>query len=185
MTTRALRGSAAAALVLAVGISGSASAAVPTPPKGAATYKIRQSCKQFTTSGGYEQVRVNGYASTRVYKMPKKPRLATKPHRIYQRITVQLQRRVLGGWRGPKKSLKTDLTTKGQVNSGIVGVKAGYGVQTATGATFRVKATVRVYTYRRGLVHRLHWKYVAYGREFSCPLGRSGGGGIITSPGSA
>ena len=173
------------AATLALGaIAGTAAhaalAGVPLPPTGATKYTLGHSCAPFTTSAGYPQVRITATADTWVYRMPAKPILTPEPHRIFQRVKIELQRRVLGGWKSESTTGKTRLTRAGQVNAGASRVTGQYGSATADGATFRVRIIVRVYTERDGLPDRLHWKYTVAGGEFSCPFT---GGGLVVGRG--
>jgi hypothetical protein len=134
-------------------------------------------CQAVTTFGGYTQVRIGATADTHVHKMPKKPILVPDPHKIYQRVTIELQRLALGGWKSEKTRYRSANTEAGRVNSARSSVTAQYGAGTASGATFRVKITVRVYTDRPGL-DRIHWNYTVAGAPFSCPSTWPSGAGV-------
>jgi hypothetical protein len=153
-------------------------AGVPLPPAGATAYRLEHACTPFTTTAGWQQVRITAIADIYVKQMPPKPILVPEPHRIYQKITIELQRRALGRWKSERRTQKTRLTGAGQVNNGRSSVIGEYGPTTADGATFRVKITVRVYTERDGLPDRLHWKYSVASGGFSCPVAVAGVGGF-------
>lgn len=143
--------------------------ALSLPPNGATRFQfLPRTCENIVTSGGYPQVRVTGKATTWVHKMPKKPRLAAKPHQIYQTVRIRLQRRALGGWKSASKSFEGPKTTKGQTNRGTSVISDTYSREVADGATFRVMITVRIFTFRTGLPDHLHWKYEQIGPEFGC-----------------
>ena len=167
----AIRGTALAALLLAVGVSATATAAQPLPPVGATKYRFSHTCEQYTTSGGIQQVRVTGDADTWVYKMPKKPRFMPYKQQIYQEGRIRLERMsAYESWKGSTTELgRTSFSTREQLpNVGRWTIDRSYGFETATGATFRIKITIRVLTRRYGLPDRSHWKYVAYSDLFSC-----------------
>jgi hypothetical protein len=166
-----MRWTAVTTVAIAALVSVAPASAAGLPPTDATGYKfLPHVCKPFVSSGGFPQVAITVSGQSFVYKMPEKPFLAAKPHQIYQSVVIELQRRVLGGWKSASKRFTTQSTTKGRTNSGAYSVTRAYGPATADGATFRAKLTVRVNTVRTGLVDKRHWKYVVTGPEFSCPV---------------
>jgi hypothetical protein len=180
-----------AGAILAIALGGATGAGhavalpgVPLPPAGATTSQFQQfSCKLVTTSAGLQQVRVRGHLWSWVNTAPAAPKGAEARHRIYQTAKVELKARALGGWKtkatenweGPKSYA----TTKNRLISRGQGM---FGFTTATGATFRLKATVRVLSYRPKRLDVIHWKYVQWSPPFECPDDGDGPAFFVQEP---
>jgi hypothetical protein len=195
---------AAAAMVLG-GAAGAGSAAalpgVPLPPAGATKYQFAQvTCKLVTTSGGLQQVRVRGHLRSWVIAAPPAPKGEEPRHRIYQTAKVELKTRALGGWKTKAGETWEGPKTEARIRNRLVSrAQTTVGLETATGATFRLRATVRVLSYRPKRLDVIHWKYVAWSAPFVCPddgdgratfvpeptPGSGGGGGLLPGPGPA
>jgi len=140
----------------------------PDPPAGAAAYRLDHACRVVTTPGGFRVVEVTGTATTWVHRMPHSPPLAASPHRIRQRLEVRVERRVVGGWRGPRHRTTSAETGARTANTATAAVTERVGPTIGEGATWRVRARVRVLSVRDGLPDHAHWRYEVVGAPFSC-----------------
>ncbi|MCC6831868.1 MAG: hypothetical protein IT200_11030 [Thermoleophilia bacterium] len=164
-TRRAVAGTAAAGLAAA----GTGMFDAPaSPPGGTVRHALTHTCRTVPTPGGFQVVEITGTARAWVDHMPARPALAAEPHRIRQRIDVRVERRVVGGWRGPRGRLTTDATGRGAANTGEAAVTERVGLTIGGGATWRVRATVRVRSVRDHLPDAVHWGYEVVSPPFSC-----------------
>lgn len=140
----------------------------PAPPHGTVRHELAHGCRVVTAPSGFRLVEVAGTARAWVDHMPARPALAAAPHRIRQRIDVRVERRVVGGWRGPRKRVSTAATARGAVNGGEATATERVGLTIGEGATWRVRATVRVRSVRDHLPDAVHWGYDVVSPPFSC-----------------
>ncbi|MFN8124598.1 MAG: hypothetical protein U0237_19490 [Thermoleophilia bacterium] len=164
-TRRAVAGTAVAGLAAA---GAGMFDAPPPPPDGAVRHELAHACRVVTTPSGFRVVEVTGAARAWVDRMPARPALAAEPHRIRQRIDVRVERRVVGGWRGPRGRVTTGPTGRGTVNAGAAVASERVGLTIGEGATWRVRATVRVRSVRDRLPDAVHWGYEVVSPPFSC-----------------